>query len=103
VITETDDFFCHQTIAPHAYVALNDLSWGERAYHTLSDPDRFGLDIGVATYPNRGMFHTYAIAAFPGRQRLPGGDELTPTMKLKRRIIAEKYAATIDAQYEGRG
>ena len=68
MITETDDFFCHQTIQPHAYVALNDLSWGERAYHTLSDPDRFGLDIGVATYPNRGMFHTYAIAAVPGRQ-----------------------------------
>jgi long-subunit acyl-CoA synthetase (AMP-forming) len=30
----------------------------------------------------------------------PGGDELTPTMKLKRRPIAEKYAAEIDALYE---
>jgi long-chain acyl-CoA synthetase len=30
---------------------------------------------------------------------LPGGDELTPTMKLKRRPIAEKYAAEIDAMY----
>ncbi len=29
----------------------------------------------------------------------PGGDELTPTMKLKRRPIAEKYAAEIDALY----
>jgi long-subunit acyl-CoA synthetase (AMP-forming) len=28
---------------------------------------------------------------------LPGGDELTPTMKLKRRPIAAKYAAEIDA------
>jgi len=37
VIAETDDFVCHQTIEPHAYVALNDLRWGERAYHTLSD------------------------------------------------------------------
>ena len=27
----------------------------------------------------------------------PGGDELTPTMKLKRRPIAEKYAGEIDA------
>ena len=27
---------------------------------------------------------------------LPGGDELTPTMKLKRRPIAAKYAAEID-------
>jgi long-chain acyl-CoA synthetase len=30
---------------------------------------------------------------------LPGGDELTPTMKLKRRPIAAKYAAEIDAMY----
>jgi long-chain acyl-CoA synthetase len=30
---------------------------------------------------------------------LPGGDELTPTMKLKRRPIAAKYAAMIDAMY----
>ncbi|HEU4975653.1 MAG TPA: AMP-dependent synthetase/ligase [Baekduia sp.] len=30
---------------------------------------------------------------------LPGGDELTPTMKLKRRPIGEKYQAAIDAMY----
>ncbi len=32
---------------------------------------------------------------------LPGGDELTPTMKLKRRPIATKYAAEITAMYAG--
>jgi long-chain acyl-CoA synthetase len=32
---------------------------------------------------------------------LPGGDELTPTMKLKRKPIATKYEAQIDAMYGG--
>ncbi len=32
---------------------------------------------------------------------LPGGDELTPTMKLKRRPIVEKYEAEIDGLYGG--
>jgi len=30
---------------------------------------------------------------------LPGGEELTPTMKLKRKPIAEKYTGAIDAMY----
>ena len=34
---------------------------------------------------------------------LPGGDELTPTMKLRRKPIAEKYAAEIEALYAEAG
>jgi long-chain acyl-CoA synthetase len=31
----------------------------------------------------------------------PGGDDLTPTMKLKRSPIADKYAEEIEALYAG--
>jgi long-subunit acyl-CoA synthetase (AMP-forming) len=30
----------------------------------------------------------------------PGGDELTPTMKLKRKPILEKFAAEVESIYE---
>jgi long-subunit acyl-CoA synthetase (AMP-forming) len=36
-----------------------------------------------------------------GEQWLPGGDELTPTLKPRRRPIAVKYAAMIEALYDG--
>jgi hypothetical protein len=61
VLTETDDFFCHQIAEPHAIVQLNDPSFSERAYFTLSDPDRFGLDIGMSMYPNNNRLEAYVI------------------------------------------
>ncbi|MGH2966351.1 MAG: AMP-dependent synthetase/ligase [Solirubrobacterales bacterium] len=40
------------------------------------------------------------FAILPGDWE-PGGDELTPTMKLKRKPTFEKYAAEVEALYEG--
>jgi long-chain acyl-CoA synthetase len=41
--------------------------------------------------------------ALLGEEWLPGGEELTPTMKLRRKPIAEKYAAEIERLYAGPG
>jgi len=35
-----------------------------------------------------------------GQDWLPGGEELTPTMKLKRKPIAKKYVSAIEAMYK---
>jgi long-subunit acyl-CoA synthetase (AMP-forming) len=35
-----------------------------------------------------------------GEEWAPGGVELTPTAKLKRKAIAERHAATIEALYD---
>ncbi|MBN8866034.1 MAG: long-chain fatty acid--CoA ligase [Solirubrobacterales bacterium] len=39
------------------------------------------------------------VKVLPG-EWLPGGDELTPTLKPKRKVIAEKYSAEIEELYE---
>jgi long-subunit acyl-CoA synthetase (AMP-forming) len=50
---------------------------------------------------NEGLSRVEQIKRFKlmGEEWAPSGDELTPTMKLKRKAIAEKYAAAIDELY----
>ena len=57
-----------------------------------------GVDAANAKLARPEQVKRFAIV--PG-DWAPGGDELTPTMKLKRRPIAEKYAPQIDALYAG--
>ena len=64
-------------------------------------PDlRSELDAAVAR-ANERLARVEQIKRFRvlGEEWLPGGEELTPTMKLKRRPIAEKYATEIQALY----
>ncbi|WP_067828575.1 AMP-dependent synthetase/ligase [Nocardia inohanensis] len=90
------------------------------------DPEiapRFAADLGLAADPavlaaDERVHHAIAAAVEAGNAKLarveqvrkftvlpvfwlPGGDELTPTLKLKREPIAAKYAAEIDALYQG--
>jgi long-chain acyl-CoA synthetase len=55
-----------------------------------------GVDAGNARLARVEQVKKFTI--LPG-DWAPGGDELTPTMKLKRRPIAEKYADAIEAMY----
>lgn len=66
MLTETDDFFCHQLVAPHERVLYNDPSWAERAYFPVSDPDRFALDVGMSLFPNGDVLEAYSIATVAG-------------------------------------
>jgi long-subunit acyl-CoA synthetase (AMP-forming) len=55
-----------------------------------------GVDAANAKLARVEQIKTFSIV--PG-DWLPGGDELTPTMKLKRKPIDQKYASEIDALY----
>ena len=55
-----------------------------------------GIDQANAKLARVEKIKKFAILPTPW---MPGGDELTPTMKLKRKVIAEKYASEIDALY----
>jgi long-subunit acyl-CoA synthetase (AMP-forming) len=55
-----------------------------------------GIDAGNARLARVEQIKKFTI--IPGDWE-PGGDELTPTMKLKRKPIAEKYAEEIEALY----
>ncbi|HLM85379.1 MAG TPA: AMP-dependent synthetase/ligase [Solirubrobacteraceae bacterium] len=78
--------------------------------HEIEDPSpaqlavrkdlRAELDAAVAR-ANEHLARVEQIKRFSllGAEWLPGGDELTPTMKLRRKPIAEKYAAEIESLY----
>jgi long-subunit acyl-CoA synthetase (AMP-forming) len=57
-----------------------------------------GIDEGNAKLARVEQIKKFTIV--PGDWQ-PGGDELTPTMKLKRKPISEKYAEEIEAMYSG--
>jgi long-subunit acyl-CoA synthetase (AMP-forming) len=72
--------------------SVEDLATDERMRAAI----QAGVDAGNARLARVEQIKKFTIV--PG-DWAPGGEELTPTMKLKRRPIAAKYAAEIDAMY----
>jgi long-subunit acyl-CoA synthetase (AMP-forming) len=75
----------------------------EASLEALSGDDRVRAEIQKAVDTvNAQVSNVEAIKKFTvlSEDWLPGGEELTPTMKLKRKPIAQKYAAQIDAMYQ---
>ena len=75
-----------------AETSLEDLSRNERVLAAVQE----GVDSG-----NERLSRVEQIKKFTllPSDWLPGADELTPTMKLKRKPIAAKYASEIEAMY----
>jgi long-chain acyl-CoA synthetase len=78
---------------------LEDASMAELA---ADERLRAAIAAGVAT-ANQRLARVEQIKSFRllDDEWLPGGDELTPTMKLKRKPIEQKYAGEIDTLYTG--
>ncbi len=74
--------------------SLQELATDERTIAALQQ----GVDEANAKMSRVEQIKKFKL--LPG-EWLPGGEELTPTMKLKRRPIAEKYEAEIEALYAG--
>ncbi len=73
---------------------LESLAGDERVRAAIQD----GVDAANAKLARVEQVKKFEIVA---GDWLPGGDELTPTMKLKRKPIAAKYESAIDAMYAG--
>lgn len=121
MLTETDDYFCHQLVQPHERVLHNDPTWAERAYFPVSDPDRFALDIGISMMPNADTLEAYAIGTTPdgpqlsmrasrelGHDRWPLAvgpirfDVLEPLRRWRMRLEPNLSGIAFDLQYAAR-
>ena len=89
-----------------------DASAAFAAQHGLTDPGPEAMSVEPAVLEDvkagveRANSHLSRVEQIKRFKLLPcdwppGGDELTPTMKLKRKPIAEKYAAEVQALYAG--
>jgi long-subunit acyl-CoA synthetase (AMP-forming) len=87
-----------------APVWANDHGMAGQPLAEIAASDQLRAELQTAIdQANREVSKAEGIKKFTvlGADWLPGGIELTPTMKLKRKPIAAKYASEIDALYAG--
>jgi long-chain acyl-CoA synthetase len=86
-------------VAP-VWAAQNGIEHGSLDELAADEPLRSEIQ-GAVDQLNREVSNVEGIKKFTvlGEDWVPGGEELTPTMKLKRKPIGQKYAALIDAMY----
>ncbi len=96
VVIGSERKFCGALIVPDTQAVKNKLGEGagDEAIHTLVEKIVWNVNKGLPVWEQVKKFHIldapFTIAT----------GELTPTMKIKRRIVREKYADVINALYE---
>jgi long-subunit acyl-CoA synthetase (AMP-forming) len=89
-----------ETDAVASFAAAHGIGYGSlvelEADRSVRDEVAAGVERANARLSRVEQIKKHAI--IPG-EWVPGGDELTPTLKLKRKPIGEKYQATIEAMY----
>jgi long-subunit acyl-CoA synthetase (AMP-forming) len=88
-------------VAAGAYAAAHGLSASSPAELAQDEEIRAEIQAGIER-ANQALSRVEQIKRHTilPEEWQPGGDELTPTMKLRRRPIAEKYGPEIQAMYE---
>lgn len=84
-----------------SYAKLKHLKSGSRA-ELCTDPkivDLFERQIAAHT-PGLGQYETVKKVALLEHELTINGGEMTPTLKIKRRVVDEKYRSIIDEMYE---
>jgi long-subunit acyl-CoA synthetase (AMP-forming) len=86
--------------AAAAFAREHEIVFGTTADLADDERVRSAVEAGVER-ANERLSRVEQIKRFHllGNEWAPGGDELTPTMKLKRKSIAEKYVSAIDELY----
>jgi long-chain acyl-CoA synthetase len=92
VVLEPDAAAAFATREGITYVSVSDLVGEQKVIDAVAA----GIDEVMREFNNAERVKKWTIL---GDEWLPDSDELTPTSKLKRRIIVEKYAADIEAMY----